>query len=190
MLSCAEAEKPLFTRGQKMSRTTKKVGRFVHHKKVLDSQLSGLQTLASILNASEPHADQHNEIRSIIKEIVEMGMDPDTLSKACERFNGYAERYPVLFDVILGKDGPIPLVNLTMVDIPQGGVWLLWQNYFHDCGHLRLKQCPVCLKWFVDTTRNKSMIRCSSGCTGKWWTRDRRRKKGHKKGGKRHEKRT
>lgn len=62
---------------------------------------------------------------------------------------------------------------------------LLWEYYFKDEGWQRLKRCPICEKWFVDDTRNKSKERCSEHCTCLWWTRTRRREAEHKPYGKR-----
>jgi hypothetical protein len=45
----------------------------------------------------------------------------------------------------------------------------------------RLKRCEVCHRWFADTTRNRSKLRCGIGaCTAsRVWTRPRRRAAGH-----------
>jgi predicted RNA-binding Zn ribbon-like protein len=44
----------------------------------------------------------------------------------------------------------------------------------------RLKRCAVCSRWFYDTSRNESAVRCSAACTRKWWNRARRRAANHK----------
>jgi hypothetical protein len=38
----------------------------------------------------------------------------------------------------------------------------------------RLKRCPQCARWFVDESKNRAATRCSTQCTNKWWSRDRR----------------
>lgn len=45
----------------------------------------------------------------------------------------------------------------------------------------RLKRCEVCRRWFADTTRNRSKLRCGIGaCTAsRAWPRARRRAAGH-----------
>jgi hypothetical protein len=40
----------------------------------------------------------------------------------------------------------------------------------------RLKHCPVCRLWFVDTAKNMTQARCSRACTDQWWNRARRRR--------------
>jgi hypothetical protein len=52
-------------------------------------------------------------------------------------------------------------------------------DYFLNPARDRLKRCGTCRRWFVDQTRNKSQLRCSSPCTVAWWTRRRRREAGH-----------
>jgi hypothetical protein len=45
----------------------------------------------------------------------------------------------------------------------------------------RLKRCEVCRRWFADTTRNRSKLRCGIGActTSRAWSRARRRAAGH-----------
>jgi hypothetical protein len=52
-------------------------------------------------------------------------------------------------------------------------------DYFLNPERDRLKRCAVCKRWFVDETRNKSQLRCSTSCTVAWWTRQRRQESGH-----------
>ena len=58
-------------------------------------------------------------------------------------------------------------------------LWHLWLFYFQDYGWERLKPCAVCPRWFVDTSKNRKTARCSSACTWKWWSRNRRKAAGH-----------
>jgi hypothetical protein len=56
---------------------------------------------------------------------------------------------------------------------------LLWQSYFLENGWRRLKNCPVCHKWFVDHTSDMRKARCSDPCTNRWWNYDRRKEAGY-----------
>jgi hypothetical protein len=56
----------------------------------------------------------------------------------------------------------------------------LWWYYFPKNSGTRLKRCPVCRSWFVDTSKNRVTARCSSACTALWWSRDRRKAAGHR----------
>ena len=58
-------------------------------------------------------------------------------------------------------------------------VYALWQWFFNYPDRHRLKRCPECRKWYVDETMNAGKVRCSTSCTNKWWTLERRRKAGH-----------
>ncbi len=44
----------------------------------------------------------------------------------------------------------------------------------------RFKRCTRCRRWFVDGSRNRSALRCSVGCTNRWWSRIQRRTAGQK----------
>ncbi len=43
----------------------------------------------------------------------------------------------------------------------------------------RVKRCAQCHRWFVDATKNHLAARCSPRCTWQWWSRSRRRERGH-----------
>lgn len=43
----------------------------------------------------------------------------------------------------------------------------------------RVKRCAQCHRWFVDATKNHLAARCSRRCTWQWWSRSRRRERGH-----------
>ena len=73
-----------------------------------------------------------------------------------------------------------PRTGVSSRDAGGTVLWHLWLFYFQDYGWERLKPCPVCHHWFVDTSKNKKTARCSSACTWKWWSRDRRKKMHHR----------
>jgi endogenous inhibitor of DNA gyrase (YacG/DUF329 family) len=60
-------------------------------------------------------------------------------------------------------------------------LWLLWEVFYRHIDLTRLKPCPVCGKWFVDHTKNKSKMRCSARCTWQRWSWDARKEAGHGK---------
>jgi hypothetical protein len=59
-------------------------------------------------------------------------------------------------------------------------LWLLWEIFHRHIDLTRLKNCPVCNKWFVDHSKNKGKTRCSARCTWQWWSWEARKKAGHK----------
>lgn len=58
-------------------------------------------------------------------------------------------------------------------------LWVLWEVFYSNIDLTRLKTCPICHKWFVDHSKNKTKIRCSAACTSKRWSWDARKKAGH-----------
>lgn len=58
--------------------------------------------------------------------------------------------------------------------------WMLWRFFFPDEGWRRLKRCPQCRKWFVDTTKNRTKTFFPDSCKDRWWNRERRRGAGHR----------
>lgn len=104
-------------------------------------------------------------------------------------FNGWAEENPVPLSIELDRSPENKIEFKTGVSHPddaQFAIYLLWLYFFKDRGWERLKRCPQCGKWFVDTSSNKNKSRCSMECTWKWWDRPKRKEAGHgrKKGGK------
>jgi predicted RNA-binding Zn ribbon-like protein len=51
---------------------------------------------------------------------------------------------------------------------PAGDAVALLAWFFRTPVRTRLRQCPVCGRWFVDRTRNASARRCSHACTIRW----------------------
>lgn len=56
---------------------------------------------------------------------------------------------------------------------------MLW-TVLPSAERTRLKRCPQCSIWFVDSTKNRISKRCSPKCTTATWTRARRREAGHR----------
>lgn len=55
-------------------------------------------------------------------------------------------------------------------------LWLLWEVFYRAIDLTRLKNCPICHRWFVDHSKNKTKIRCSAACTSKRWSWEARKK--------------
>jgi hypothetical protein len=171
---------------------------------VLMSPLGGLQAIASWLNQLPGLRTElaYPDCPSHISEEVEAWTLAESIAsgspaKGMERFNAEAAHHPVHLSIemapidVEGTEEPRPfLAPLNRTGDTKGKVLRdLWWYYFRGQGWERLKRCQVCAAWFVDTTKNKSMVRCSAGCTSKWWTRDQRKAHGHKlqkTGGKNH----
>jgi hypothetical protein len=49
-------------------------------------------------------------------------------------------------------------------------LWVLWEVFYRKVDLTRLKTCPICHRWFVDHSKNKTKIRCSAVCTSKRWS--------------------
>jgi hypothetical protein len=58
-------------------------------------------------------------------------------------------------------------------------LWVLWEVFYLHIDLARLKTCPICHKWFVDHSKNKSKTRCSARCTSQRWSWEARKKAGH-----------
>jgi len=97
-------------------------------------------------------------------------------------FNDFAEENPVPLKVVRResrRETEIHAGHHPTNEI-QEALWFVWRFFFHDRGWERLKRCPQCMRWFVDDTRNKQKLRCSSQCTWQWWSRDKRKEAGHR----------
>jgi hypothetical protein len=81
---------------------------------------------------------------------------------------------------------PIPLLCIAGVEMSDKAIeqnratdrilWTLWEVFYRRIDLTRLKTCPICHKWFVDHSKNKSQIRCSTACTSKRWSWEARKK--------------
>lgn len=107
---------------------------------------------------------------------------PDPLF-AINHFNDLAKKHPVTLQVSVSKTESGQLITSpthTGDTLTANMLILLWECYFQGNGYERLKRCPVCKKWFVDETKNKSQIYCTNHCGNLWWDRPRRKEAGHK----------
>jgi hypothetical protein len=101
---------------------------------------------------------------------------------AIQTFNDLAKKNPVTLGVT-GRKISSKLEVIPDQQKPTTTSWvllLLWEYYFKGDGWKRIKRCPICEKWFVDETTNRTKIRCSEHCTAVWWNRSRRKEAGHK----------
>jgi hypothetical protein len=181
-----------------------------HRKKIIASQYGGLQIVADQLNEL-PYIEAQlcdQEIQgplkeqfegwSLAKEIVSLPLDQraGVFTKHAKQHpvNMYVE-YPIkqLEEVTLiqptRKEAERKKWPLTLVESRDeiGTVlWHLWLFYFRDYGWERLKNCPVCGTWFVDTSKNRATARCSEPCTWRWWSRQRRKEMHTSKKGVKH----
>jgi len=171
--------------------------------RVLASPLGGLQVIAAHLNqlpgqraqCQEPDCPEHIKEEVHTWEFAERVVT-QSLAQGVELFNAEARHTPMFLQVehVQGEASTF-LASCEMRDDRRGDVLRhLWWYYFHAKVGVRLKRCPVCQNFFVDTSKNRVTVRCSTACTDEWWTRARRKDAGHKlnsaarthKGGKSH----
>jgi hypothetical protein len=143
--------------------------------------------------------------RQIVKACLGRRASEPVPPAAAERFNHLAQGAPLAFFLVPGRRtatprgaydellarqrgerlGIVPFQAADrsglMVSCPDARrrVVKLLVDYFRHASPERLKYCAVCDRWFVDQTRNNARLRCSLGCTWRWWSRDRRRQAGH-----------
>lgn len=173
---------------------------FTRRKRVLDSPLGGLQILAAHLNQlpglraelDQPGCPAHFKDEVAAWERVE-DIITHSPAQAVDLFNEQAKHLPMLLQVEWALEEPAPFIASLKKSGDQHGEALrhLWWYYFRGKGWTRIRRCPVCFSWFVDTSKNRVTVRCSSACTAKWWSRDRRKNANHnltpaKKGTKHH----
>lgn len=161
--------------------TGKKVRQFVRGKKRPNSPFDGLWAIAAHLNGlpdlgvEAPGRDYplalHESFTAwtLAKSIV----SASSLVQAGKTFTDYAAQHPVNMYVEVTEE--TPRTAFSSRDEIGTALWHLWLFYFRDHGWERLKPCPICHIWFVDTSKNRSTARCSSACTWKWWSRSRRK---------------
>ncbi len=91
-------------------------------------------------------------------------------AQAREEINAWSKQHPVIrtlsYNLSVGIESPDP---------EAAAIHIVLCQYFEREDRDRLKQCSRCDTWFVDKTRPGNMLRCSRGCTDKWWTVGRRR---------------
>ncbi len=143
-------------------------------RRIFNSRLGGLQYVANGMNTFKGQYATEDKEWEMAEKIVE----EKSLSKQIGRFNEWAKKYPV--ELVIEKDGKLPRPFESSPSEQANALLHLWRYYFRDEGWIRLKRCPQCKEWFVDSTRNRSAIRCSVGCNDLWWSRNRRKKANHK----------
>lgn len=169
---------------------------FIRRKQVLASPLGGLQIIAGHLNELTGLRSQfvESDRPSFVKDEVEAWelaerIVSQPLAQAVDLYNGEARKLPMLVQVELVQGETSTFLASQEKHGDRRGDVLrhLWWYYFPKNDWRRLKNCPVCRNWFVDTSKNRVTARCSSECTAHWWSRDRRKAAGHRmKGAKPH----
>lgn len=112
-----------------------------------------------------------------------LGAEKPSFEAAVGSFNSWATFKPLPV-YLIPKDPSGSKEVETQIGVwtpDQQALFLLWECFFKKNAQdrSRLKWCPECKRWFVDKTRNGIMVRCSTACTNKWWTIERRRQAGH-----------
>lgn len=164
------------------------------------TEFGGLANLARRLNeipvyraaASEVKLERWEREQAIERlrawELAENIIESTSLMRAAEQFTDCAKEYPSRMEVLWHASQPIAVLSMPLRET-EVALHSVWNYFFHSQGWTRLKRCKLCGKWFLDTSKNKSTVRCSRACTWKWWSRDRRRAASHTaqtKGGARH----
>ncbi len=150
----------------------KKVGRLV------GPRLTPLNQLASFLNKI-PLLDRRTAKVWRKAEGIITAWRAGSRQQALHDFKAWAAKNPVALIIQPPVGAPVGSNELSLgisgPDVERIGVYFLAKLYFERLDRDRLKQCPQCQKWFADKTRRGNMVRCSTSCTNKWWTLDRRR---------------
>jgi hypothetical protein len=172
-----------------------------------NDDLFKLEVLASVLNDVPPDSPDR-AIAEMIEKLVTippaeqewvkvvdspLGIGPTECDPAPESplyvLNKFLEKNPCILRIegverahgniaVHATHIPLPLVAGMSRDVDRI-LWLLWEVFYRDIDLTRLKTCPVCHKWFVDRSKNKSKVRCSQPCTWQRWSWDERKKAGH-----------
>jgi hypothetical protein len=140
-----------------------------------------LEILAFELNAipdsTQVDAKAWQQAESIITDW--LSGEEASMRGAAEAFNQWAEETRSTLAVHVPRDlkhaTRDALPSVAMRGPEEMAVWMVYRYFFEQQDRRRLKRCPECNHWFVDKTRNGSMVRCSTSCTNKWWTLERRR---------------
>jgi hypothetical protein len=133
-------------------------------------------------------ADAHTQAWKQAESIIRHGVEAKNAHQVATRFNAWARQatacpsVSVLADEAVGETfGFLASCAIEAPDMAEKEViWTLWRNYFDNPERRRLKLCPQCGVWFVDETCPGTMVRCSTSCTNKWWTVERRKAAGHR----------
>ncbi|HUZ47324.1 MAG TPA: hypothetical protein VMW54_11880 [Terriglobia bacterium] len=172
-----------------------------------NDDLFKLEVLASVLNDVPPDSPEH-WLAELIERLVTtppakqewvklaapiIGPTPCTPAPGSPLYvlNKFLETNPCILRIEgLGRANGIIAVNATHIPFSVVAgmsrdvdriLWLLWEVLYRAVDLTRLKTCPICHKWFVDHTKNKSKARCSARCTWQWWSWEARKKARHKR---------
>jgi hypothetical protein len=126
-------------------------------------------------------------VEAILTPSMPLTPAPSSLHReTLHRFGRLEERHQArlaLADMSLIFGGRQPVVEITRATYSEGDprseavftTWVLLGLHDRD----RLRRCARCRAWFVDRTRSKRMVYCSTACHDGAWTRGRRRAARH-----------
>ena len=161
-----------------------------------------LEVLASVLNDVPPDSPDH-EIAGLIEKLVttpqakqewvrlaspKIGPAPCTPASGSplDVLNKFLQGNPCLL-MIQGLERADGDIHISATRVPLMArrerdriLWVLWEVFYLHIDLTKLKTCPVCHKWFVDHSKNKTKVRCSIACTSKRWSWEARKKAGHR----------
>jgi hypothetical protein len=147
-----------------------------------------LEAMATYLNNPSPVWRGVENIISKVTDAPTRKEKRKQLVSAVRSFDELAQKYPMPLRIIqVGDDieEQIKLVKAFPNESPtremEVALRMLERAFFRGDGWERLKRCPQCNRWFIDTSRNKRKERCSKSCTDRWWSRDRRKEARHGK---------
>lgn len=150
-------------------------------------EINALEYLAYCLNGIPRMAPQTAKYWRMAETIATEWLRGDVASmrRSLEQFNRWAASKPLSVGVhpehLTDKYavGMWLSMDITTPHDGRDAIFIVWKTFFLNVKRPHLKRCPECHHWFVDKTRNGSMVRCSTSCTNKWWTLERRREAGH-----------
>lgn len=146
---------------------------------VISAQLEELTYLARELNGEVAPGGDADLVASAaaVIDAAASAAYPDVSNDAAERFNALADGTPL--HVVVGPHPPITegrrhfitfgTTRVYLSTRSAAGVWVVkLARLFVNPQRDRLRHCPICRRWFVDETRNRSALRCSRKCTIAW----------------------
>jgi hypothetical protein len=133
-------------------------------------------TFADAANFATRAAEARREAAAVIEATFGTSY-PKVPDDAAGLFNTLADRTPLHYVAGLWRPEDAGQYFITTggghavllrSSTPQG-VWVaLLADFLTNPQRDRLRRCPVCRRWFVDETRNRSARRCSRTCTIAW----------------------
>jgi hypothetical protein len=169
-------------------------------------ELFKLEVLASVLNDVPPDSPAHSLVGLIERLVTSATAKQEWVKQASPVIgpipctpvpgsplyvlNKFLETNPCILRVegLERANGKVA-VHATHIPLPvvagmsrnvDAILWVLWEVFYRDIDLSRLKDCPVCHRWFVDHSKNKSKVRCSARCTWRRWSWKARKNAGHK----------